>query len=93
MLQAAIAGVQEYQRVQIDATATERVTGAATTDVVHLVTELIDNALAFSPPNSAGASSRTKKSPEGVVVKVSDAGLGMKDDAMVALNEELRVRR
>ena len=89
VLQAALAGVQEYQRVQIDAAATERVAGRAASDTVHLVTELIDNALAYSPPSSM-VTVTTKKSPEGVVVKVSDAGLGMKDDAMAALNDELR---
>ena len=89
VLHASIAGVQEYQRVEIDSTANERVTGAATTDVVHLITELIDNALAYSPPNTQVLVT-TKKSPEGVVIKVSDAGLGMKDDNMVALNDELK---
>ncbi len=88
VLHASISGVQEYQRVEIDANASERVIGPATTDVVHLVTELIDNALAFSPPNTQVLVS-TKKSPEGVVVKVADKGLGMKDDNMVALNQEL----
>lgn len=89
VLQAALAGVQEYQRVQIDADATERVAGVAASDTVHLITELIDNALAYSPPSSQVLVS-TKRSPEGVVVKVSDAGLGMKDDAMAALNADLR---
>ena len=89
VLQAALAGVQEYQRVQIDANATERIAGTASSDTVHLITELIDNALAYSPPKSM-VTVTTKKSPEGVVIKVSDAGLGMKDDAMAALNDELR---
>jgi len=89
VLQAALAGVQEYQRVQIDANATERVAGVASSDTVHLITELIDNALAYSPPKSM-VTVATKKSPEGVVIKVSDAGLGMKDDAMAALNDDLR---
>ena len=89
VLQAALAGVQEYQRVQIDANATERVAGIASSDTVHLITELIDNALAYSPPKSM-VTVTTKKSPEGVVIKVSDAGLGMKDDAMAALNDDLR---
>lgn len=89
VLQAALAGVQEYQRVQIDTDATERVAGGAASDTVHLVTELIDNALAYSPPSSKVVVT-TKRSPEGVVIKVSDAGLGMKDDAMAALNADLR---
>jgi len=89
VLHASISGVQEYQRVEIDANATERVSGAATTDVVHLVTELIDNALNYSPPNTQVVVT-TKRSPEGVVIKVADAGLGMQDDAMAALNDVLK---
>jgi signal transduction histidine kinase len=89
VLQAAISGVQEYQRVQIDADATERVAGFAAPDTVHLVTELIDNALAYSPPSS-NVVVATSSSPEGVVITVSDAGLGMKDDAMLSLNHDLR---
>ena len=89
VLHASISGVQEYQRVEIDANASERVTGAATTDVVHLVTELIDNALAYSPPHTQVLVT-TKRSPDGVVIKVSDSGLGMKDDNMLALNDELK---
>jgi signal transduction histidine kinase len=89
VLQAAISGVQEYQRVQIDADATERVAGFAAADTVHLVTELIDNALAYSPPSS-NVVVATSSSPEGVVITVSDAGLGMKDDAMLSLNHDLR---
>src|SRR6476646_5395375 len=47
VFQAAMAGVQEYQRVQIESEATEKVNGVASADVVHLMTELVDNALAF----------------------------------------------
>ena len=52
VFQAAMAGVQEYQRVQIESARPEKVNGAAASDVVHLMTELVDNALAFSPPTA-----------------------------------------
>ncbi len=51
-LHAATAGVQDYQRVQILSAPTERIIGAAAADVVHLITELVDNALTFSPPTA-----------------------------------------
>lgn len=89
VLQAALAGVQEYQRVQIDSDVLDRVSGVAAADTVHLLTELMDNALAYSPPSSTVVVS-TLRSREGVSVTVSDAGLGMKDDALEALNQELR---
>ena len=52
VLQAAIAGVQDYRRVQLDAAPAQRVSGEAAADVVHLLSELVDNALSYSPPSS-----------------------------------------
>ena len=52
LLQAAIAGVRDYQRVQILSTPDGRIAGAAAPDVVHLLTELVDNALNYSPPTA-----------------------------------------
>ena len=51
-LHAATAGVQDYQRVQILSAPDERIIGAAAADVVHLLTELVDNALNYSPPTA-----------------------------------------
>ena len=51
-LHAATAGVQDYQRVQILSSPTERIIGSAAADVVHLITELVDNALNYSPPTA-----------------------------------------
>ena len=89
VLQAAIAGVQEYQRVQIESAPTERVTGAAASDVVHLITELVDNALAYSPP-TAPVKITTKQAGDSTIIEISDAGLGIATDVLAALNEELR---
>ena len=89
VLQAAIAGVQDYRRVQLDAAPAQRVTGEASADVVHLLAELVDNALSYSPPSSKVlvTSSFTRG---GVIVQVTDAGLGIADDALGELNEKLR---
>ncbi len=56
VLQAAIAGVQDYQRVQIDSPPSRR--GSAPpprADVVHLLTELVDNALTLLPAHGVAA--------------------------------------
>ncbi len=89
VLQAAIAGVQDYKRVQLDAAPAQRVSGEAAPDVVHLLAELVDNALSYSPPSSRVlvTSSFTRG---GVVVQVTDAGLGIAEDALGELNEKLR---
>ena len=88
-LQAATAGVQDYQRVRVSGAPSLRISGGAAPDVVHLFTELIDNALTFSPPTSAVTVSAT--TPAGLVlVEIADAGLGIDQATLHELNETLR---
>ncbi len=54
LLNAAASEVEEYQRVEIGAVSDCSVIGSAATDSVHLLAELIDNALRYSPPAEAG---------------------------------------
>jgi hypothetical protein len=48
VLHAAASSVQDYPRVRIAGTVPQRVTAAAAADVVHLLTEILDEALAAS---------------------------------------------
>ena len=89
VFQAAMAGVQEYQRVQIESSPPEKVNGAAASDVVHLMTELVDNALAFSPP-TAPVKISTRQAGDSTIVEISDGGLGIAQDVLTSLNEDLR---
>lgn len=88
-LQAATSGVQDYQRVRLRSTNPVRVDESAAADVVHLLTELVDNALTYSPPGSeVTIGSRT--TAQGVVVEITDAGLGIAPDELETLNASLR---
>jgi signal transduction histidine kinase len=88
-LQAATAGVQEYQRVRVGPAPELRLTGTAAPDLVHLFTELVDNALAFSPP--ASEVTVTTETPAGLVlVEIQDKGLGIDHASLLELNETLR---
>ena len=75
-LQAATSGVQDYQRVQILSNLNTRVGDEAAADVVHLLTELVDNALSFSPP-AEPVRLAAKQGPEGVTITITDSGLGV----------------
>lgn len=78
VLRAAVSETEQYARVQVEQVADVSITGAAVADTVHLVAELVDNATSFSPPGSpVEVTSRTVA--RGVVVDVSDQGLGMKE--------------
>ena len=88
VLQAAIAEVEDYVRVDVVTDSTDAVAGIAVSDVIHLIAELVENATAFSPPNtrvliSGGAVAH------GFAVEIEDRGLGMAPDAMAAVNERL----
>ena len=88
-LQAATSGVQDYQRVQILSNLNTRVGDEAAADVVHLLTELVDNALSFSPP-SEPVRLAAKQGPEGVTITITDSGLGVPPAELEQLNGDLQ---
>ncbi|MGE5719089.1 MAG: ATP-binding protein [Nocardioidaceae bacterium] len=87
-LQAATSGVQDYQRVRIGSANPMRINDSAAADVVHLLTELIDNALTYSPPTSTVIVGSTNIT-QGVVIEVADAGLGIPPEQLAKINEIL----
>lgn len=89
-MQAATAGVQDYQRVRVGGSMLGlRLADEAASDVVHLLTELVDNALAYSPPAIRVALESSRR-PDGVALEVVDGGLGVPDDTLAELNARLR---
>lgn len=89
-LQAATAGVQDYQRVQVGSADTTRISDAAAADVIHLLTELVDNALAYSPPTTTVRVGSGSAPGGAIAVDIEDAGLGIPDEALAEFNETLR---
>ncbi|RFU37218.1 HAMP domain-containing protein, partial [Actinomadura logoneensis] len=89
VLRGAIGEIEDYARVEVVSTAEEGIDGAAVADVIHLLAELMENAVTFSPPNTpvevdAGMVGR------GFVVEIQDRGLGVSPDKLARLNERLR---
>ena len=77
IIAAAASQVEDYQRV-VTATAPDSwVVGSAAADILHLLTELFDNALRYSQPGSEVRVSAVHTGNRGLVIEVSDAGLGM----------------
>jgi len=88
VVRAAAAEVEEYQRVEFLPLAELDVTGHASVDVIHLLAELIENATAFSPPNTK-VQIAGQAVPHGYVVEIEDRGLGMSDEELIQANERL----
>jgi Flp pilus assembly CpaF family ATPase len=84
VVRAAVAEVEDYNRVELLPIDDVGVAGQAVADVVHLLAELIENATVFSPPNTK-VQVAGQAVPHGYVVEIEDRGLGMSDEELVEL--------
>ena len=88
VVRAALAEVEDYQRVELLPIDDIGVAGHAVSDVVHLLAELIENATSFSPPGTKVQAAGQPVS-NGYVLEIEDRGLGMSDEELVEANERL----
>ena len=88
VVRAAAAEVEEYQRVEFLPLAELEVAGHAAVDVIHLLAELVENATAFSPPNTK-VQIAGQAVPHGYVIEIEDRGLGMSDEELIQANDRL----
>ena len=89
VIHAAVSEVQDYQRVRIDVAPDRMIVGRAASDIVHLMAELIDNALSYSPPGSPVTIQAAEDGGK-VEIEIIDNGLGMAGDALAYANESLK---
>jgi signal transduction histidine kinase len=90
IVNAATSEVEDYRRVETSMLPDCTITGAAAGDVVHLLAELIDNALRYSPPASPVRVSASQRSDAAVLIEIVDVGLGMTDGDRRIANMRLR---
>jgi len=88
VLNAAVAEVEEYVRVDVHVDAADTVAGTAVNDVIHLMAELIENATSFSPPTTR-VEIRGAVVAHGFAVEIEDRGLGIDEQELAAVNERL----
>ncbi|GHH67794.1 hypothetical protein GCM10017673_15360 [Streptosporangium violaceochromogenes] len=88
VVRASLSEVENYDRVVIQVQSEAAVAGAAVSDVVHLLAELVENALTFSPGDSEVVVS-SSPIEDGVMVTVTDQGIGMTPDEVERINERL----
>ncbi|GLW62420.1 histidine kinase [Actinomadura rubrobrunea] len=88
VVRGAVAEVEDYPRVRVQPLPRLAVAGAAVADVVHLLAEIVENATAFSPPQSPVQVSGHPVA-SGFAIEVEDRGLGMSLEAVQLANERL----
>ncbi|PZF86933.1 nitrate- and nitrite sensing domain-containing protein, partial [Micromonospora deserti] len=84
----AAAEVADYQRVLVAPDWPWSLAGPAVTDVIHLLAELVENALAFSPPDTT-VRVTGESGPGGCAVVVADDGPGLDAAALAEANDLL----
>lgn len=89
LINAAASEVEDYQRVETGMVPDCSLIGAAAGDAVHLLAELIDNALRYSPPTAQVRVTAVQTSESGVLIDINDTGLGMTDADLRIANMRL----
>lgn len=90
VINAAASEVEDYTRVVTAAVADVEIMGAAAGDLIHLLAELLDNALRYSPPISQVRVSAVHAAKGALVIEVSDVGLGMTEADLRVANTRLQ---
>lgn len=90
LVNAAASEVEDYRRVSTEGLPDSEIDGAVAGDLVHLLAELLDNALRYSPPTTPVHVSAVHTGNNGLVVEVSDTGLGMTESDLRVANTRLQ---
>jgi anti-sigma regulatory factor (Ser/Thr protein kinase) len=91
VLRAAVSEIEDYQRVLVQPLPRAMVSGLAVNDIVHLVAELLDNAAAYSDPETQVELSARFGDEGGLVVEIRDAGTGLRRPQLIDINQRLAV--
>ncbi|MDT3395071.1 nitrate- and nitrite sensing domain-containing protein [Streptomyces sp. B1866] len=88
VLRSALGEVDDYRRVRLHHSDRALLDGGAVTEVSHLLAELLDNALAASPPEAA-VEVYARAHGEDYLVAVVDHGPGLAESALATANRRL----
>ncbi|WP_459802334.1 sensor histidine kinase [Herbidospora sp. RD11066] len=89
VVRASLSEVEDYERVVVRVHRSAAVTGHAANDVVHLVAELVENAISFSPPGTKVIVSSSPIEGGAVLLAISDSGMGLSADELLEVNTKL----
>ncbi|GGM76753.1 hypothetical protein GCM10010106_23980 [Thermopolyspora flexuosa] len=89
LVRSAVLEVEDYTRVTVSPMPdAPMLVGSAVTDVIHLISELVENATVFSPPDTT-VMVRSTKAANGFALEIEDRGLGLNPTMLEELNQRL----
>ncbi|MEV7965300.1 nitrate- and nitrite sensing domain-containing protein [Sphaerisporangium sp. NPDC088356] len=86
---ASLSEVENYERVAMHVPTGVSIAGQAVNDVIHLLAELVENAISFSPRETRVTMSANRIDGGGVMISITDAGIGMTDEELAQTNWRL----
>ncbi|WP_279339461.1 nitrate- and nitrite sensing domain-containing protein [Sphaerisporangium perillae] len=86
---ASLSEVENYERVAMNVPGGVSIAGQAVNDVIHLLAELVENAISFSPRDTRVTVSGNRIDGGGVMISITDAGIGMTDEELAQTNWRL----
>ncbi|GII91394.1 hypothetical protein Ssi02_16250 [Sinosporangium siamense] len=90
VVRASLSEVESYDRVVTHGQAEVAIGGQAVSDIVHLLAELVENAVSFSPRDTmVVVTSNHIEGGGGVMLSVTDQGIGMTPDEQAQANWRL----
>ncbi|MFJ3421902.1 ATP-binding protein [Streptomyces sp. NPDC086082] len=89
VLAAAASEVEDHQRIMLISVPAASLHGVVVNDLVHLLAELLENALTFSPPHTT-VKVTGHALPDGrMLIEIEDQGLGMTEQTFFEVNQRL----
>ncbi|WP_438294913.1 nitrate- and nitrite sensing domain-containing protein [Streptomyces sp. HUAS TT7] len=88
VVRAAVAEVEDYERIEVRRLPRLGVGGPAVADLTHLIAELLENATVFSPPHTA-VQVHGERVANGFTLEIHDRGLGMAPEMLLDANLRL----
>ncbi|HET9078937.1 MAG TPA: nitrate- and nitrite sensing domain-containing protein [Trebonia sp.] len=89
VLRAALSEIEQYDRITLNVQSGLLIAGRAAADVVHLAAELVENATTFSRKDSQVHVSGQLLVSGGVLIEVTDEGLGIPEQELAHANWRL----
>ncbi|MFH8365380.1 nitrate- and nitrite sensing domain-containing protein [Streptomyces sp. NPDC018031] len=89
VLRAASSEVENYERIEISGVPESEIHGQAVTDLVHLLSELLENATAFSSPHTKVKVAATRLPDGRVMIEIHDKGIGLTAEDFADINHKL----
>jgi signal transduction histidine kinase len=89
VLRSAFAEVEDYRRVILRRADEAKVQGTVAAELAHMLAELVENALSFSPPGQE-VEVQARSSGDQYHIAIVDQGVGMSPEAMAVANARLR---